>query len=306
MTRPTVSRISDSIATRPPNSGSKQVHDAAQLAAGERRVVGDARDAGLPRQVERRPVVPRLVEEPVLEVDPVGDAVERELLDPAEVLQPGRHPVRRADDVVVDDPAGAEHRREHPVVDLVVVVEVLVVGGGDPGGLGEPVDRAHGAVLAGVDVRLPVEDAHVGVARADTAGAVATTIAGRVTAAVAGEGEDAADHDRRAGDGATDDERPPSEAAIGRRGRRRSGAGRGQLGAVEGCLDLVDVGRRRADDGRATAEEVRRVRRPAQRDLLAGPQRQAARRRCRRWPRPRCRRRGRRSTAGRSPGRSRA
>ena len=145
----------------PAELGVEEVHDAADLATGEGGVVADAGDPGLPRQVERGSVIPVLVQEAVLEVDPVRDAVERELLDPPEVLQSRRDPVRRADDVVVDDPPGAEHGREQAVVDLVVVVEVLVVRDRDPGGLLEPVDGAGSALLRRVDVGLPVEDAHL-------------------------------------------------------------------------------------------------------------------------------------------------
>ena len=86
----------------------------------------------------------------------------------------------------------------------------------------------------------------------------------RVAAAVAGEGEHAADDDGRAGDGAAGDQRPPAEAALRRRlGDRRRAPAVADLGAVERRLDLVDVGRRRPDDGRAAAQQVRRVRRPA-------------------------------------------
>ena len=233
MTSPTVSRISESIATLPRNSGSKRSLMLRHLTAGQRRVVGDAGDAGLPRQVERRAVVPLLVEEAVLEVDPVGDAVERQLLDPAEVLEPGGHPVGRADDVVVDDAAGAEDRGQDPVVDLVVVVEVLVVGDGDAGLLGEAVERADGAVLGRVDVGLPVEDPDLAVAGADAALAAGGRPR-RSPPAVARQRQHSADHDRRAGDGATGDQRPPSEAPLGRRrgvvgARRRPPCRRGPL-----------------------------------------------------------------------------
>ena len=86
--------------------------------------------------------------------------------------------------------------------------------------------------------------------------------------AVARQRQHSPDHDRRAGDGATGDQRPPSEAPLGRR-RGVVGAGDDVL-AVEGGLHLVDVGGRRTDHGRAAAQEVRRVGRPTQRDGIAG------------------------------------
>ena len=289
--------------------GVEQIHDAAQLTPRQRRVVGEPGDAGLPRQAVDRAVVPGLVEETLLEVDAVGDPIQRERFDPPERLEPGGHPVGGADDVVVDHAPSADHRLQDAVVDLVVVVEVLAVRHGDARGVGEPVDGSDRTVLGGIDVGLPVEDPHLGVAgtngAADRLAVVTSGADGVVSTSVAGHRQDCADDRGGADDTGSGDEGASAEPAARtvqrcrpwRRCRRCR------------CRRAPPAPRRRRcwwppprSIGRATCTGRRVPIRARSACLVRAV---AGRRRSRPWRRPRCRRGGRRAGGSRCPGRSR-
>ena len=95
---------------------------------------------------------------------------------------------------------------------------------------------------------------------------------------VAGQREHAADDHGGAGDRARRRSAPAARSGAPA-GVAASSAAGDDLRAVERGLHLVDVGRRRSDDRRAPAQQVRRVGRPAQRDRRRRRSRREARRR---------------------------
>ena len=157
--KPIVSRISVSSEILPLRSS--RVSSSSKLfdLAGHVGVVGDAGQAALPRRVVARgpgPTAGRCSGSMRLLVH-VGDLRVVELLDPAEVDHPGRHPVGEHEHVALDRLAGAElvlHLGE----ELGVVVDVVGVVDADAGGLRRRLDERRGLLAPGVDVGRPVGD----------------------------------------------------------------------------------------------------------------------------------------------------